>query len=394
MAGVVQALETSFGKGYYADKVLERLFKDNRQWGGRDRAFLAENVYGIVRWWQLLWFLYGKDPSLKRKELYRIFGVWWIFQGHDLPDWPQFEAIRNLELESRLSEIPQEQTHLKESYPLWLDQLAREQLGADWPPIAEALNEEAALMVRVNGLKIKRPELQARLREKGLPSQPLKISADGLKLLKRTNLFRNSEFKEGFMEVQDGGSQTIGPFLEVQPGERVIDACAGAGGKTLHLADLMNNTGQIIAMDVEAYKLAELKKRARRNAVHNVETRLIDSTKVIKRLHASADRLLLDVPCSGTGVIKRNPDTKWKLQPEHIERTRKLQRNILTDYPAMLKVGGVMVYATCSVLRSENEDQIAWFLTENKDFSLIEEKRISPGPESDGFYMARLLKKG
>lgn len=175
---------------------------------------------------------------------------------------------------------------------------------------------------------------------------------------------------------------------------RVIDACAGAGGKTLHLAAIMENKGSIIAMDVEERKLLELKKRARRNQAHNIETRLIDSAKVIKRQANTADRLLLDVPCSGTGVIKRNPDTKWKLQPEHLYKVRGMQAKIIRDYSEMLKPGGLMVYATCSILKSENEDQVALFLRENHNFKLHEQRRIDPGPQSDGFFMALLEKCG
>ena len=173
----------------------------------------------------------------------------------------------------------------------------------------------------------------------------------------------------------------------------MIDACAGAGGKSLHLSALMENKGSIISMDVEGWKLNELKKRAKRNGAHNIETRLIDSTKVIKRLHGAADRLLLDVPCSGTGVIKRNPDTKWKLQPDHIERVQGMQRDIINDYSKMLKTGGLMVYATCSILRSENEAQVERFLENHPEFELIEQQRINPSAETDGFFMALLEKK-
>ena len=156
----------------------------------------------------------------------------------------------------------------------------------------------------------------------------------------------------------------------------------------------MENKGVIIAMDVEARKLLELKKRAKRNGAHNIETRPIESSKSIKRLKGMADRLLLDVPCSGTGVIKRNPDTKWKLQPEHLERVQAIQKNIINDYSQMLKPGGMMVYATCSILHDENENQVRTFLDTHADFQLVEEKRVNPSPTTDGFYMALLLKEG
>ena len=175
---------------------------------------------------------------------------------------------------------------------------------------------------------------------------------------------------------------------------RVIDACAGGGGKTLHLAALMKNKGRIIAMDTEAWKLDELKKRARRAGVGNIEPRVIESSKTIKRLENSADRLLLDVPCSGLGVIKRNPDAKWKLTPEFMERVKELQQHILADYSTMLKTNGLMVYSTCSLLPSENEKQVEKFLESRKDkFELLEQKWLKPSEGFDGFYMALIQRK-
>jgi 16S rRNA (cytosine967-C5)-methyltransferase len=171
----------------------------------------------------------------------------------------------------------------------------------------------------------------------------------------------------------------VSEFLNVQPGMRVVDACAGAGGKTLHLAALMKNKGRIIALDVKENKLLELKKRATRADVRIVETRTIDSSKVVKRLKDTADRLLLDVPCTGLGVLRRNPDSKWKLNLEELERVKAIQRDILSSFPEMTKVGGKMVYATCSILPSEGEEQIKWFLNQHKDkWNLLGEKRYSP----------------
>lgn len=392
VAAVIEALETSFGKGYYADKVIERILKANPKWGVRDRGFIAENTYGMVRWWRLLWELYGKEPSLKRKELYRLFGIWWQWQGNDLPkdkDWTQFDTIRDLDLKDRYEGL-KEHVAFRESFPDWLAELMEEELGPKWPEIARASNIPAEVFLRTNTLKIERKALLKELSNEFCPAKALEKNEVGIVLEKRKNTFRLRSFQSGFFEVQDGGSQMIAPYLEVKPGMRVIDACSGAGGKALHLAALMENKGQIIAMDVEAWKLKELQKRARRNGVHNIETRPIENAKSIKRLHNSADRLLLDVPCSGTGVIKRNPDTKWKLQPEHLDRVRKIQGDIIADYSKMLKKGGKMVYATCSILRSENEEQVEKFLEANPDFKLLKEQRVDPSQWSDGFYMALL----
>lgn len=389
--GVIEALETTFGQKYYADKVLERLFKDHPQWGSRDRSFIAESTYEIVRWWRFLWELYGKEASLKKRELFRLFGIWYEWRGHELPDWEEFDSVKGLDLQGRAQDL-QDSVAIRESFPEWFHQRASQELGEKWPALAQALNLPAPLTIRANSLKISSEELRKKLREEELFTRSLDGAPEALVLEKRVNIFRRESFKKGWYEVQDAGSQRIAPFLRVKPGQRVIDACAGAGGKTLHLAALLENKGSLIAMDVDSRKLEELKRRARRNGVHNVEIRPIESTKAIKRLEQSADRLLLDVPCSGTGVIKRNPDTKWKLQPEHIERTQKLQEDILSKYPSMLKPGGMLVYATCSILRSENEDQVQAFLEKNPSFELIEEHRQDPTVKSDGFYTALLQK--
>jgi len=215
-------------------------------------------------------------------------------------------------------------------------------------------------------------------------------------LAERKNVFVTNAFKNGMFEVQDAASQFIAPMLEVAPGLRVVDACAGAGGKSLHVAALMKNKGKIIAMDIHEWKLGELKKRAARNRVDIIETKIIDSTKVVKRLESSFDRVLLDVPCSGLGVIRRNPDTKWKLSSGEIDRLVELQREILTDYSKMCKSKGLMVYATCSILYKENEEQVKWFLQseEGQNWTFKKELRLWPHKDQfDGFYAAVLEKK-
>ena len=178
-------------------------------------------------------------------------------------------------------------------------------------------------------------------------------------------------------------------MLDPQPGERIADACAGAGGKTLHLAALMKNKGKILALDIHDYKLNELKIRTRRAGVDIVETRVIDSSKVIKRLADSFDRVLLDVPCSGMGVLRRNPDSKWKLNPEEIQKMQSLQKEILGSYSKMVKPGGILVYATCSLLPSENQKQVEAFMGEG--WTLLQEIVVLPDEgRGDGFYAAKL----
>jgi len=192
----------------------------------------------------------------------------------------------------------------------------------------------------VNTLKTKKEILKQYLAQEEIEVDILDDYKDALILNKRQNLFSNPLFKLGLFELQDAGSQAISEFLGVEPGMRVIDACAGGGGKTLHLAALMQNKGRIISMDITQWKLDELKKRARRATASNIEPRLIEGSKTIKRLEGTADRVLLDVPCSGTGVIKRNPDAKWKLNLDFIDRTKAIQQKILSEYSTMTKKVG------------------------------------------------------
>jgi 16S rRNA (cytosine967-C5)-methyltransferase len=214
---------------------------------------------------------------------------------------------------------------------------------------------------------------------------------DALLLQENLPVFQTSAFQDGLFEVQDAASQCVAPFLQPKAGQRVIDACAGTGGKTLHVASLMNNKGRLLGMDVAEWRLEELRKRARRAGVHNMETRVIDSVKTIRKLNGTADCLLLDVPCSGLGVLKRNPDAKWKLKPDYINKLITIQQQLLRDYAWMTKPGGILVYSTCSILPAENHDQVAAFMNAHPNaFEIIEEKSLLPSQGFDGFYMARL----
>ena len=386
--GVHQALEAIFEQGHYADKVIERTLKSNPKWGAKDRSFIAETTYEMVRWWRLVNFL---SPS---KDPWDLFGTYWLMQGNELPDWEEFARLQPEKIREKYENITD--PGLLESIPNWLQTLGSKELGEKWEAEIHALNEEAEVVLRVNTLKTTRERLKNLLEADGIRSYLVKGYPDALVLEERQNVFRHPSFKEGLFEVQDASSQLVAAALQVEPGMRVIDACAGAGGKSLHLAALMGNKGKVISMDVEEWKLQQAKLRARRNGVSIFEPKIIEGSKTIKRLKESADRLLLDVPCSGLGVLRRNPDTKWKLSLESLEKVQKTQQELLQAYPSMLKKGGQLVYATCSILPSENEEQIKKFLASEagKDFELIEDRKVLAQESGfDGFYIARLLKK-
>jgi 16S rRNA (cytosine967-C5)-methyltransferase len=279
-----------------------------------------------------------------------------------------------------------------------MDKLGVKELGEKkWEKELAAQNEQARVILRVNTLKTTREKLRAILMDLNIDTEMPKEYPDALILKERANVFLTDAFKEGLFEVQDASSQLVARFLEVEPGMRVVDTCAGAGGKTLHMASLMENKGQLIAMDLYESKLKQLKLRAKRNSAFNIEYRIIDSTKVIKKLYDKADRVLIDAPCSGLGVLKRNPDSKWKLEPEFIDNIKKTQAEVLENYSRIVKPGGKLVYATCSVLPSENQEQVKRFLaTETgKEFTFVKDQNILASESGfDGFYMALLERKG
>jgi 16S rRNA (cytosine967-C5)-methyltransferase len=389
---IFTALKDIFERNEYADKAIEKVMRANKYWDVRERGFVSDVTYDMVRNWRLLFAAAGVEGKLTDKNLWMIFGTYLVFDGYDLPESNYFKGLNEKKIISQLERFHKIRK-IRESVPDWLDALGEKELGKDWDKIIRSLNQRPTTILRANSLKTNPKELQQILEEEKITDASLiNWSPDAVELKFQRNVFRTEAFHKGLFEVQDASSQMVSEFLNVQPGMRVVDACAGAGGKTLHLAALMKNKGRIIALDVKEKKLLELKKRAVRADVRIVETRAIDSSKVIKRLKDTADRLLLDVPCSGLGVLRRNPDSKWKLTLEEIERVKTIQREILSNFSDITKVGGKMVYATCSILPSEGEEQIKWFLQQVSDkWNLIGEKRYSPEMyHADGFYMALL----
>ncbi len=393
---VIDGLHQIFNENEYADKVVQQLLKRDKRWGSRDRGFVAETTYEIVRYKRLYAEIANVKAPFNRDNLWRIFAVWAILKGIKLPDWKYFADTPSRKIKGRFDELSKIRK-FKESIPDWIDELGLQELGESvWSKELTMQNEQAEVILRVNTLKTSKKELQLKLQSENIETEFLPDHPSALKLTERANVFKTEAFKDGWFEVQDASSQLVADFLDVKPGMKVVDSCAGAGGKTLHLASLMKNKGQIIAMDIYESKLKKLKVRARRNGVHNVELKVIDSTKPIKKLYNKADRLLIDAPCSGLGVLRRNPDAKWKLQPDFIENIKNTQQDILQHYSKMLKTGGKMVYATCSILPSENSEQVKAFLNSEagKDFKLIKDRSIlSYESGYDGFYMALLEKK-
>jgi len=383
---VAETLQEIFTKNRYADKAIEKLFKQNPKWGSRDRRFVAEAVYDIVRNYRLYSTL-AQSP----KNFWFITAVWLVLKEIELPAWQEFKHVdANFILKQKENfrfNLP-----VYESYPDWLWELGTKELGKEaWEKEAIAMNAQAPVVLRMNTLKTITEKFEVAFKEQNIEIKKVPGSENAYELVKRENVFQNKLFKEGWFEVQDTGSQMISEFVNPKPNEMVIDACAGAGGKSLHLAALMKNKGKIISMDVEAHKLEELKKRAKRAGAFNIETRLIDvENTAIKKLESKADKVLLDVPCSGLGVIRRNPDAKWKLSEELLNKTKLLQQKILSEYCVMVKAGGSLFYSTCSILPSENKNRVEEFLKLNNSFTFVLDKSILPSQGYDGFYMCEL----
>lgn len=393
VVAVIKILDGTFNQNFYADKTIEKILKSDKRWGSRDRGFIAETSYEIIRWKRLYSQISETKSPYKYGELWKIFSVWAVLKGIQLPNWKEFENTPTRRIKGKFDSLVKIRK-FRESIPDWLDRTGCDELGENrWTSELSALNEKANVIIRANSLKINVNDLRKELQKEDIQVEKINGFPEALKLRERKNLFKTKAFQNGYFELQDASSQLVAPFLKAEKGMKICDVCAGAGGKTLHLSAITENKGQIIAMDIFKNKLFELKRRAKRNNAFNIETRLIENNKSIKRLHGKIDRLLIDAPCSGLGVLRRNPDSKWKLSQNFLDKIKDTQQEILKRYSPMLKENGKLVYATCSILPSENELQIKRFLKteQGKKFKVEDEKKISPAQSGfDGFYMARL----
>lgn len=395
VAAVIDILLLIFNGGKYADQVIENKLKSNPKWGAKDRRFIAQLAYEMVRNWRLAMYLAPPaDPLYATpQEVWLMLGAWLFLQYNELPAWDELAELDAQKVNSAHKNALLVRK-IAYSIPDWLDDLGSQQMGEKrWASAINALSKQANVYLRANRSRINRQTLSGVLLKEGIETKLVQISPDALLVDGRKNVVASKAFHNGLFEVQDAGSQLIAPFLDPRPNMVVIDACAGGGGKTLHISALMQNKGKIIAMDTEDWKLDNLKERAKRNGISIIQTQAIISPNSIAQYTQKADRLLLDVPCTGLGTMRRKPDIKWKLTPEKLQQTLDLQQHILSVYSQMLRIGGLMVYATCSILPIENEQQIKQFLAQNPNFELLAEQFVSPAAfATDGFYMAKLIR--
>lgn len=349
-----------------ADAIVSRFFRDNRGLGPRERATLAETVYTVLRKKLLFDHLApsGSGPKERRLAILGFYGPG-DFLRSALTDqekrWlDQCEAVKPEDLMER---------H-RHNLPEWLVQPLKDQLGAGFWPLVENLNLGAGLDLRVNALKAKRADVQKELQQAGIKAVPTPFSPWGLRIAGKPALNKNEAFLRGDFEVQDEGSQLLAMLVDAKRGEMVVDFCAGAGGKTLALGASMRSTGRLYAFDTSAHRLDALKPRMARSGLSNVHPAAIahERDDRVKRLTGKLDRVLVDAPCTGLGTLRRNPDLKWRQTMAGVEEMAVKQAAILQSASRMVKSGGRLVYATCSVLPQENEAIAEAFAAANPDF--------------------------
>lgn len=391
VTAVIDGLRDILIDNQQADHTVANLLVSNKSWGARDRNFIAENIYHIVRYKRLYEFCI-EDELFGDVSLRQMVGAKLFLENGSLPAWEEFAGLNTERIQQRAAEAKAIRK-IRESIPDWLDAYGVKELGTDWDKEIAALNTTARFSIRINTIKTNKGIIRKLLTDEGVELNETELAPDALIIISRKNFRTHPAYKNGLFEVQDISSQMVSQLLEVAPGMNIIDGCSGAGGKTLHLAALMQNTGEILAVDVNEKKLEELERRAKRAGCTIVKpmhtTRLTKFHQAL--MHSFADRILIDVPCSGSGVLRRKPDAKWSLTKTFVEELQLTQSQILDEYAPMLKKDGIMVYSTCSIFPSENELQIKKFLARNSSFTLLEEKRISPADTGfDGFYMAKL----
>jgi 16S rRNA (cytosine967-C5)-methyltransferase len=263
------------------------------------------------------------------------------------------------------------------SFQDWMISEWNEYFGhSELEPLCTTLNTQAPMTLRVNTIKTTVEECQRKMLVEGVETEKTQYSPYGLHLKKRINVFQLQAFKDGLFEVQDEGSQLLAMLVDPKPKSKVLDACAGAGGKALAMASIMNNRGEIFAFDIHSFRLDELKKRIRRSGVDSIRTKTIRENEVEEGFIGAADFVLVDAPCTGTGTIRRNPGMKWSVTQQMVKELREKQLSILSFNSQYVNVGGRLVYATCSLIKDENENVVEQFLSKEKNFELINPSSI------------------
>lgn len=364
-----ELLERILSEKIPADRQMEGYFRTHKNMGVRDRGFVAETVYGCLREKRWLEHIAGNSLLLDVVAAYLLTHD---YSARALEETGFRGDARGMVERARTLDKTTLPFAIQANMPDWLAELLRTQYGdAETLALSQALNQPAPLDMRVNTIKAKRDEVKTRLTQEGFSCEVTPYSPSGLRRRERAPIFKTLCFKEGLFEVQDEGSQLLALMLEPKRQEMVVDFCAGAGGKTLYLGALMANSGTVYAFDVLAKRLDRLKPRLRRAGLNNVRMVTISHERDarVQRLKGKIDRVLVDAPCSGTGTMRRNPDIKWR--NINLAELTDIQQRILAAAAELLKPGGRLVYATCSLLKEENDDIVKQFLSAHPEFHMI-----------------------
>lgn len=409
-----------------ADKTIEIFFRSRKYLGSHDRRFIAETAYGVLRHMRLCEFLVQTataERSIKISAgdgLMLLVASYLIQVEHRTDILPEFlnAKLKDEGLKTELPALlenfkngqiapddsPVKRMALQYSFPDWMIERLVNQHGAEeTEKLCKSLNEQAPMAIRVNTLQATVEKCREALQKEGIETEVSTLSPVGLLLKKRVNVFQLKAFKDGMFEVQDIGSQMLPLLIDPKPTAKVLDACAGAGGKALEFAALMQNRGEIYATDISKFRIEELRKRARRAGAFNIRPKAVGSLEdLADDFTGFFDLVFVDAPCTGVGTIRRNPGMKWSVTEAMVKELSEKQQSILHSCKPLVKTGGKIVYATCSLFKEENEDVVRAFLSENPEF------RISPmtfdGKQTeflslfphrhgtDGFFCAVLVK--
>ena len=395
LIGVINGLEEIFLLNKPAIKVVDKLIDENKKWGARDRKFVSSTIFDTVRWIRKYGYCSNIKELATRKNLWDILGTAIVLKGQIIPNLMEFSNINSKEILKKESEIINNRK-INESIPDWLDKIGINDFGESlWNKEVSAFNTRSSLVLRCNTLKTNIKELKNLLKVENIDTVLKKEYPDALFVKEHKKVINLNSYKLGLFEIQDANSQKVATSCNLKPGMTIIDACAGAGGKSIHMASIIKNEGEIIALDPHDSKLKELEKRAKRNGVKIIKTLNTFKRKNISNLIGKADRVLIDAPCSGLGVLKRNPDAKWKMNPEKIKKLINTQQYLINFWSKYIKPGGELIYATCSIFHQENKEQIKIFLDNKvgKKFIIKNEKTyFSHTTGFDGFYIVQLKK--
>lgn len=408
VSAIIEAMNEIASTPKPADVILGQFFRNRRYIGSSDRMAIAEPVYELLRhharigWWLEKYNMVG-TPRNRLIMWLMLSGntvkeVTDAFSGDQYAPNPLTPAELALldAMQSRTLIHPDMPETVQLECPAWAEEGLRSSLGNSFFNELRALTEAAPVDLRINALKTKREDVQKMLLEEGIETEPTSHSTLGLRVKGRPALGATQAFQDGLIEVQDEGSQLVADLVDAKPGMQIVDFCAGAGGKTMPIAAAMKNKGRLIACDVHEGRLKRATLRFRRAGLHNIETRVLstESDPWVKRHKGKFDAVLVDAPCSGTGVWRRNPDARWRPLGPGLGDLMPLQTRILASAARLVKPGGKLVYATCSLLDGENKDQIAKFLATTTEFEEVKSMALRPARDgTDGFFASVLVRK-